>query len=107
MAVAAGGDPDSGPDEGSGLGRVDPDHRTQHARYVFWQVVAVEWPGEELVAVSDSPTPPPEGGWPEIPDDVRDLVPEEAALEANPEPPRRPQRRRRAWDPATWFQDGA
>jgi hypothetical protein len=70
VAVVAGGDPDSDPDEGSGLGRVDPDYRTQHARYLFWQVVAVEWPGEELVAVSDSPTPPPEGGSLQLVDGV-------------------------------------
>ena len=95
-----------GDDEWPGrAGRVDDGYRDVYSRFVFWQMIAVEWPGPELQAVSDWPTPPPDGGWPEVqvPSTAASLMPvalPEPAPDAPPAP--RQRRARRWWDPATW-----
>ena len=86
-------------------GRVDDGYRDVYSRFVFWQMIAVEWPGPELQAVSDWPVPPPDGGWPEVqvPSTAASLMPfalPEPAPDAPPAP--RQRRARRWWDPATW-----
>ena len=102
-----GSDGEELPDDRDGPGRVEdrqPDDPALLDRVVFWEIVAVEWAGE-LALVGDE-EPPPEGGWPAAPVEVaEDVVPEPVEEDApGPAEVPRPQRRRRWYDPATWWE---
>jgi len=109
MASVLGSDGEELPDDRDGPGRVEdrqPDDPALLDRVVFWEIVAVEWAGE-LALVGDE-EPPPEGGWPAEPapaEVAEDVVPEPVEEDApGPAEVPRPQRRRRWYDPATWWE---